>query len=373
MKIFYLVNAKIDSKAAHAVNMASTCNAMSELGHDVSLITRNILDIDFNLNNYYKNYSIKFPFKVVKIPFLNFNFLRNLSFSFNAIRYVIKENPDIIYIRYSLDFIILFFINKKIIIERHSPLSSNLFIKFFQSFTYGFNNVAKIIIITDSLKKIILSQKLKLKKKLYVHCDGANIVSLKNDNNIKLQGSFENNIGYFGHLYEGRGIDLIINIAIQNSNLGFHLIGGLDKDVKRWIEKSKALENIFFYGYLPHNKLVSYAMLMDILLAPYQNNVKVPGGPNTVKWMSPLKIFEYMSFKKPIICSNIEVLHEVLENNVNSLLVNSKNVDAWTFAIKSLLNDNQFAELLVNNAYSDLTNKYSWRKRVQAILDFSNE
>ena len=45
-----------------------------------------------------------------------------------------------------------------------------------------------------------------------------------------------------------------------------------------------------------------------ILLAPYQKDTIVPGGAITSDWMSPLKIFEYMSSKRPLISSNLEVL-----------------------------------------------------------------
>ena len=33
-------------------------------------------------------------------------------------------------------------------------------------------------------------------------------------------------IGYFGHLYKGRGIELIINIAKKLTNFRFYIVGG---------------------------------------------------------------------------------------------------------------------------------------------------
>ena len=41
-------------------------------------------------------------------------------------------------------------------------------------------------------------------------------------------------IGYVGHLYKGRGIELILNMAKQRVELLFHIVGGLDEDIKYW-------------------------------------------------------------------------------------------------------------------------------------------
>jgi glycosyltransferase involved in cell wall biosynthesis len=42
--------------------------------------------------------------------------------------------------------------------------------------------------------------------------------------------------------------------------------------------------------------------------------VSVLGKGNTVGWISPLKIFEYIAAKRPIIASDLPVLREILTN-----------------------------------------------------------
>lgn len=34
------------------------------------------------------------------------------------------------------------------------------------------------------------------------------------------------NIGYTGHLYQGRGIDIILKIAERYLDINFHIVGG---------------------------------------------------------------------------------------------------------------------------------------------------
>ena len=53
----------------------------------------------------------------------------------------------------------------------------------------------------------------------------------------------------------------------------------------------------------------------DILLMPYQQKVFLSKEIyDTSKWMSVMKMFEYLSCKVPLISSNLPVLREVLED-----------------------------------------------------------
>ena len=40
----------------------------------------------------------------------------------------------------------------------------------------------------------------------------------------------------------------------------------------------------------------------------------------TSKWMSPLKLFEYMQAKKPIITSDLPAINEILTNDEDAIL-----------------------------------------------------
>jgi len=81
--------------------------------------------------------------------------------------------------------------------------------------------------------------------------------------------------------------------------------------------------------------------------------------------MSPLKIFEYMSHKKPIIVSDLPVLREIL-NEKNSILVKSDDVQTWVNSIKKL-QDLKNRELIANQALSDFNN-YTWKNRALLVL-----
>jgi glycosyltransferase involved in cell wall biosynthesis len=146
-------------------------------------------------------------------------------------------------------------------------------------------------------------------------------------------------------------------------------VGGLKEDIEYWKNYSKNLnlDNVYFYGFVPPKETLKYRNSFDILLAPYAKKVSISGSSegDTSKFMSPLKIFEYMSHKKPIIVSDLPVLREIL-NEKNSILVKSDDVQTWVNSIKKL-QDLKNRELIANQALSDFNN-YSWKKRALLVL-----
>ena len=107
--------------------------------------------------------------------------------------------------------------------------------------------------------------------------------------------------------------------------------------------------------------MIGWRRSMDILLAPYQRSVP------TVNWMSPLKVFEYMAAGRAIVASDLPVLHEVLTNGRNALLVSPEDESAWIRALLSL-SDEVSRHRLARQARRDVEAGYTWNLRVQNVL-----
>ena len=128
-----------------------------------------------------------------------------------------------------------------------------------------------------------------------------------------------------------------INYSKKINNMSFHLVGGLEKDIAYWqsyVDQLK-LSNVYFYGFVSPKETSRYRNSFDIVLAPYAKKVTIEGYGDTSKFMSPIKIFEYMSHKKVIIASDLPVIREVLSEK-NSILINYENVELWINSIKNL-------------------------------------
>ncbi|MFF5130066.1 glycosyltransferase family 4 protein [Streptomyces syringium] len=175
-------------------------------------------------------------------------------------------------------------------------------------------------------------------------------------------------VGYVGHLYPGRGTDVILALAERLPAVDFHLVGGTEQDRSHWQSRSSH-PNVFFHGHHPPAALHPYYRAFDIVLAPYQSKVGCAGGFGDIsRWVSPMKLFEYMAHGRAIIASDLPVLREVLTDGVDCLLRAPDDVAAWADAITYLAADASARQALGATARHRLTTRYTWRARVDLVL-----
>ncbi len=362
MKIVYISNSIIPSRNANSIHVMKMCQAFAYNGHEVVLLAPlhkdNITDI-----NIFDYYGVSESFRIKFIPYINIPKLWSFSYAINTYRYIKQLKVDIVYGR---DLKSCYFGTKvnesiKVIYEPHKPFEKhNIIDKIVLKSMIQQNSFLKLVVISDSLKSMYKKITSFENCKIDVAHDGADkpkdnkkIISIKNSQRL--------NVGYTGHLYQGRGIDIILEIAKKIDYMDFHIVGGNLLDIEFWKSKT-SLENVIFHGFVEPSEVYKYVNSFDIMLAPYQNKVSLSGNTgDTSKYMSPLKIFEYMSSKKAIIISDLEVLHEVL-NNDEAIYVKYNNVQEWTDAVKKL-EDSNYRDKLSLNAYNKFINNYTWNER----------
>jgi glycosyltransferase involved in cell wall biosynthesis len=176
-------------------------------------------------------------------------------------------------------------------------------------------------------------------------------------------------VGYVGHLYPGKGMEMISNLAEQLPGIDFHVIGGTEQYIAFWRSQVSA-SNLHFHGFVEHSKLSAYYDRLDVCLAPLQRRIEGEAGGDIARWTSPLKIFEYMSTGKAIVASDIAVLREVLTHEVNALLAPPDDRDAWARALLRLQADPQLRSTLAETANRAFRAQHTWRGRAQQILNW---
>ncbi|WP_197085034.1 glycosyltransferase family 4 protein [Saccharothrix sp. ST-888] len=171
-----------------------------------------------------------------------------------------------------------------------------------------------------------------------------------------------------GHLCPGRGTDVILELAARLPGLDFPLVGGTAEDRAHWEGRSHR-SNVYFHGHEPPARLHPYYRAFDLVLAPYQRRVACAGGIGDIsRWVSPMKLFEYMSHGKAIIASDLPVLREVLADGVNSLLCPPDDVSAWAGAVARLAADAPRRAALGAAARRQLDLQHTWLSRVDQVL-----
>jgi len=174
--------------------------------------------------------------------------------------------------------------------------------------------------------------------------------------------------GFSGHMYPGRGIDRIFDIALRMPDVVFYLMGGMEEHIEenRRIMKNRGIENIVFTGFVVNSELPLYQAASDVLLMPYQRRVAAVSTADIASFFSPMKMFEYMAANRLIVSSDLPVLREILDET-NAVLCPPDDTEAWCEAINRARNDPSWAEKIAEKARSDVE-RYTWRNRVRRIL-----
>lgn len=182
-------------------------------------------------------------------------------------------------------------------------------------------------------------------------------------------GSWQAVCGYFGHLYPGRGIEIIEAMAAVRPQVLFLVFGGNDADVTAR-RAANCCANLVFVGHVPHPLARQAMTAVDVLLMPYQASVSIGvAGHDTARWMSPMKMFEYLASGVPVISSDLPVLREVLRDGGNALLAAPDQPSSWLSALDRLLAAPELCAALGHAGHADYLGHYTWTQRARRLLE----
>ncbi|MEL7377898.1 MAG: glycosyltransferase family 4 protein [Bacteroidota bacterium] len=177
-------------------------------------------------------------------------------------------------------------------------------------------------------------------------------------------------VGYLGHLYPGKGMEIIQHLPGALNEVEFHIVGGRKEDVDKW--KSKlSFNNLFFHGHVAPGEISSYLNSFDCCLLPNQNEVKTYAGRgmDIGAFTSPLKLFDYLSHGKAIVSSDLTVLREVLHEEM-AIFCHPSRPEEWVEAIKQLIADPRKKERLGKTNRQAYIDQYSWYQRAEKLISW---
>lgn len=366
MKITYLSNSIIPSRYANSVQVMKMCEALAKNGHDIVLYARKPSN---KIKNVYRFYGVSEVFKIKWKEWPNLRGVGGFIFAYRVNKDLQNNQlPDLIYGRSHQ---CLFLARKHripMIFESHSIPKNYLEKEVIKRITKK-DSLVKTVVTSDAIKEVYKNEFPWLdKNKLVVVRNGADVVREKDDKPILISGSAIK-VGYVGHLYPDKGIDIIHKVAQKLPKLEFHIVGGSEKDVAFWSNVIK-LDNVTFHGHVPNSDLTNYYRSFDILIAPYKKTSISFGGSNSVdKYASPLKIMEYMAQKKPIIASDLPMVKETIRHMENGLLCKPDDITSWVDTIKLVADDKEISMRISENAYNEFINHYTWEKRAEIIIE----
>ncbi len=373
--LMYVSNGNLPSKMAHTIQVAKMGQALAQKLENFELVTGG--DISSTLKgmdaDFFSWYGLHHKFKLVRLPIhlkVNYPFPPDYqcqTFFKLAVLYACLKSPSLVYTRDSRTAELLLSIGIPILYEQHHPMTANSA----DRLLLGNKNLIGFVTISPQLGETYVEYGLSSKKLLIAHSavDPTNFLPYQSKESARQKLSlqqYEKIVLYSGHLYDYKGVPTILETALVMPEYTFILVGGWESDVLRVKEtcSHKNIHNVCTVGHVPQSELAAYLYAADVLLLPTSSSWE------QAQSTSPLKLFEYMSVKRPIVASALPNIMTILRNGENSLLAVPDEPESFRSAIEKLFFNPTLVAYITENAFQKVQN-FTWDNRAENILNFA--
>jgi glycosyltransferase involved in cell wall biosynthesis len=157
-------------------------------------------------------------------------------------------------------------------------------------------------------------------------------------------------------------------LSKQIANFKLVIVGSntTDSILKEETKKLNLESFIDFEGWQDVSLFPSYIVASNICISPLYRSIQ-----HDVAYAN--KIFQYMSFGKPILVSNAIAQKEIVERVNSGLVHQEKNKDDFSSKVLELYQNKEKAEELGKKGKQFIENEFSWEVTSQALVKLYNE
>lgn len=378
MRILY--HHRLASKDGQYVHVEELTNALKKLGHEILFVAPSAVEEEEfgGESTLIRILKSKLPRAIYEIA----EFCYSFSVYRKLARAVKDFKPAVIYERYNLFLPAGIWIKKRfkipLILEVNAPLymerkeNSGIALNWLARWTerYAWCNADSVIVVTEVLKRHIMQSGVNADK-IEVIPNGVDIErfhALRDRENAKQMLNLQNKLvlGFVGFIREWHGLDRVVELIAEDTRYDAFLLvvgdGPARESVENTAKKLKVEDRLHMAGVVSREEMPSYLSAFDIALQP-----------DVVPYASPLKLLEYMAMGCAIVAPDSENIKEVLVHEQNALLFDRDTPEAFSEAIKRLIEDEDLRAWIGQGALQTIEQRnMTWLHNAELTIDIAS-
>ena len=390
MKLIYIANIRIPSEKAHGLQIMQNCEAFADSNTRVTLWVAKRFNVRAlrKVRDPWAYYGVKPNFSLRRLPCLDLIalvpnrtdalakiafYLQLWTFTLAVVVGALFTRADVYYSRDALPLLLLslFRPRRALAYEAHRLAGAGGG-RWLQ--TRVVRRVGTVIAITAALADDLRALGADPERLVVAH-DGIRAARFENvphKAEARRQLGWPEDafiVGYVGRLQTlalDKGVAGLIDALRQVEGASLALVGGPDDTAEqlraRWIRFGLPAEDFYYAGQVPPTEVPLYLSAFDVCAMPHPKNV------HFARHTSPLKLFEYMAARRPIVASNLPGFAEVVRDGASALLVPPGDSAALAEAITRLRDNPGLRDFLADTAYKRVMSRYTWAERANLIL-----
>ena len=176
-------------------------------------------------------------------------------------------------------------------------------------------------------------------------------------------------IGFVGSLYSWAGLDLLLEAIADLKDTGYNLslvIVGDGEMMPTWSQQAIDLgieQQVKFIGRVSWQEVPQYIAGCDV---GYSGQIQLQMGK---MYLSPMKLYEYMSMGKPVVASAFEDARRLVEEGQTGFLYPPGDKQALKQSLIAAYEAKERLPAMGQQARQQIEREHSWSNRVQHLLE----
>lgn len=371
MKLYYVANARMPNEKAHGIQIAKTAESFVASGIEVELIVPNRRGSRESMASYY---CLRQEIKVRYLPVLDFYTAGRIGFALSsflfACSYLVYLGMKALrgegFVIYSVDMdtfssLPLTFLPRPVFSELHGARTPGVVTRMF------FKGVRGIIAINDAVADSLRTRFGMPLDRILVEPNGVdleafNITKTKEDIRQRLSIATHAQVAlYIGRFYKWKGLEILPSVARSLPQHTFLMVGGTALEFTEVTGEKELPSNMDFRGPQPSFDMPLWCAAADALLV-----LGTKHNEDSYRHTSPMKAFEYMAARRPIVASATPALRSILRDEEAYFYEPDDTADLARATTEAVADD---TNIRTTPAYAHVEH-HTWHARAARIIRF---